>query len=58
MGVIEVWLKERVSRIGYIRLHFAGNAKLTCLVSDSDGQMLFAGTSDGKIKVGYNFTSS
>lgn len=51
MGVIEVWLKERVSRIGYIRLSCGGNAKLTSLVSDSDGQMLFVGTSDGKIKV-------
>lgn len=56
MGVIEVWLKERVSRIGSIKISSWGNAKLTSLASDSDGQMLFAGSSDGKIQVTYSFT--
>lgn len=29
----------------------AGNAKITSLTSDADGEMLFAGSSDGKIQV-------
>lgn len=50
-GTIEVWLKERVTRVASIKMGSGGNAKITCLTSDKDGQMLFAGSSDGKIQV-------
>lgn len=49
-GIIEVWLKERVTRVASIKMG-AGNAKITSLTSDADGEMLFAGSSDGKIQV-------
>ncbi|KAL8135683.1 putative E3 ubiquitin-protein ligase LIN-1 isoform X2 [Apium graveolens] len=49
-GTIEVWLKERVTRVASIKMGSGGNAKITCLTSDRDGQMLFAGSSDGKIQ--------
>ncbi|KAM7518165.1 hypothetical protein LguiB_017127 [Lonicera macranthoides] len=48
-GIIEVWLKERVTRVASIKMG-GGNAKITSLTSDADGEMLFAGSSDGKIQ--------
>ncbi|KAF3446786.1 hypothetical protein FNV43_RR11966 [Rhamnella rubrinervis] len=50
-GIIEVWLKERFTRVGSIKVGCGGNAKITSLASDMDGEMLFAGSSDGKIQV-------
>lgn len=50
-GMIEVWLKERVTRVASIRMGGGGHAKNTSLISDTDGEMLFAGSSDGKIQV-------
>ncbi|KAK1389806.1 hypothetical protein POM88_017984 [Heracleum sosnowskyi] len=50
-GTIEAWLKERVTRVASIKMGSGGNAKITCLTSDKDGQMLFAASSDGKIQV-------
>lgn len=50
-GVIEVWLRERMSRVGSIKIGSRGHAKITCLVSDMDGGMLYAASSDGKIQV-------
>ncbi|KAI3750748.1 hypothetical protein L2E82_21540 [Cichorium intybus] len=44
-GTIEVWLKERFTRVASIK-----NAKVTSLASDADGEMLFAGSSDGRIQ--------
>ncbi|KAK4834644.1 hypothetical protein QYF36_026100 [Acer negundo] len=50
-GIIEVWLKERVTRVGSIKVSSgSGHSKITSLVSDIDGGMLFAGSSDGKIQ--------
>ncbi|KAJ8762191.1 hypothetical protein K2173_007346 [Erythroxylum novogranatense] len=49
-GMIEVWLKERVSRIAFIKVINGGHAKITSLASDMDGGMLYAGSSDGKIQ--------
>lgn len=46
-GTIEVWLKERLTKVASIK-----NAKITSLASDADGEMLFAGSSDGRIQVG------
>lgn len=51
LGTIEVWLKERVTRVASIKMGNGGHAKITSLTSDKDGQMLFAGSSDGKIQV-------
>ncbi|KAB2046622.1 hypothetical protein ES319_D01G248300v1 [Gossypium barbadense] len=50
LGMIEVWLKERISRVGAIKMNSKGHAKVTSLVSDMDGGMLFAASSDGKIQ--------
>ncbi|KAJ4843659.1 hypothetical protein Tsubulata_010162 [Turnera subulata] len=50
-GIIEVWLKERVSKVGSIKMGGGGHIKITSLTSDMDGGMLYAGTSDGKIQV-------
>ncbi|KAL0912612.1 hypothetical protein M5K25_018596 [Dendrobium thyrsiflorum] len=50
-GFIEVWMKDRLIRIGYLKVGNTGNTKVTSLVSDSEGEMLFSGSSDGKIKV-------
>ncbi|CAN0906288.1 Putative E3 ubiquitin-protein ligase LIN-1 [Linum grandiflorum] len=50
-GVVEVWLKERVSKVACIRMSGSGSAKVSCLTTDADGGMLYAGSSDGKIQV-------
>lgn len=50
-GIIEVWLKERFTRVASIKMGCGGHAKITSLASDMDGEMLFAGSSDGKIQV-------
>lgn len=50
-GVIEVWLRERLTRIGSIKVGSGGSSKVATLASDSDGEMLFSGTADGKIQV-------
>ncbi|XP_065880979.1 putative E3 ubiquitin-protein ligase LIN-1 [Euphorbia lathyris] len=47
-GIIEVWLKERVTRVASIKMN---GTKITSLTSDIEGGMLFAGSSDGKIQV-------
>lgn len=49
-GIIEVWLKERVTRVSSIKVGSGWHARITCLTSDMDGAMLYAGTSDGKIQ--------
>lgn len=49
-GVIEVWLKERLERIASIKVG-SGNAKVMSMASDTKGEMLYAGSSDGKIQV-------
>lgn len=50
-GIIEVWLKERLTKIAYIKMASAGHARLTSIASDADSQKLFAGTSDGRLQV-------
>ncbi|XP_038714919.1 putative E3 ubiquitin-protein ligase LIN-1 isoform X2 [Tripterygium wilfordii] len=49
-GVIEVWLKERVTRIGAIKVGAGGHSRITSMATDQDGGMLYAGSSDGKIQ--------
>ncbi|KAG9442581.1 hypothetical protein H6P81_018435 [Aristolochia fimbriata] len=48
-GIIEVWLRERFTKLASIRVGGGGHTKITTLVADLDG-MLFAGTTDGKIQ--------
>jgi nitrogenase molybdenum-iron protein alpha/beta subunit len=48
-GIIEVWLRGRVRKAASIKM---AHAKITSLTSDMDETMLFAGSYDGKIKVG------
>ncbi|KAK4275107.1 hypothetical protein QN277_018243 [Acacia crassicarpa] len=48
-GTIEVWLKYKLSRVASIKMA-GGHTKITSLASDSDGVMLFVGSSDGKIQ--------
>lgn len=52
-GTIEVWLKERVTRVASVKASNSGgrHAKITCMVADNDVGMLYAGSSDGKIQV-------
>ncbi|KAL8524096.1 hypothetical protein ACS0TY_013891 [Phlomoides rotata] len=47
-GIIEVWLRERVTKIAYIRI---GSGRTTSISSDADGHNLFAGTSDAKLQI-------
>lgn len=47
-GSIEVWLNDSMVNIASIK---TGQAKITSLVSDPDGGMLYASSSDGKIQV-------
>ncbi|XP_031407386.1 putative E3 ubiquitin-protein ligase LIN-1 isoform X2 [Punica granatum] len=49
-GIIEVWLRERISRLASIKMACGGHHKITSLASDIDGGMLFAGSSDGRIQ--------
>ncbi|XP_024026587.1 putative E3 ubiquitin-protein ligase LIN-1 [Morus notabilis] len=50
-GSIEVWLRERFTRVASIKMSCGGHTKITSLTSDMDGGMLYAGYSDGKIQV-------
>ncbi|KAJ9553931.1 hypothetical protein OSB04_017976 [Centaurea solstitialis] len=47
-GTIEVWLKERLTRVASIKM--SGIAKITSMASNAQGDMLFVGFSDGKIQ--------
>ncbi|XP_047958972.1 putative E3 ubiquitin-protein ligase LIN-1 [Salvia hispanica] len=49
-GIIEVWLKERITKIAYIKMD-VGHGRITSIVSDAHGQKLFAGTSDGRLQI-------
>lgn len=55
-GTIEVWAKDKLSRVASIKMA-GGHTKITSLVSDADGVMLFVGSSDGKIQVHVALTS-
>ncbi|KAL0360544.1 UNVERIFIED_CONTAM: putative E3 ubiquitin-protein ligase LIN-1 [Sesamum radiatum] len=48
-GTIEVWLKDRLTKIAYIKTG-SRNARITSIASDAHGQKLFAGTSDGRLQ--------
>ncbi|KAI3696066.1 hypothetical protein L1987_79075 [Smallanthus sonchifolius] len=48
-GIIEVWLKERLTRVVSMKMS-SGVTKITSLAADAEGEMLFAGSSDGKIQ--------
>lgn len=50
-GTIEVWLGERFAKVASIKVGGGGHTRVTCLASDMDGGMLYAGTSDGKLQV-------
>lgn len=49
-GIIEVWLKDRLTKIAYVKTG-SGNTRITTIASDAHGQKLFAGTSDGRLQV-------
>ncbi|XP_009588632.1 putative E3 ubiquitin-protein ligase LIN-1 isoform X1 [Nicotiana tomentosiformis] len=49
-GTIEVWLQERVTKITSIKMKSGGQTKITSLAVDKDGEMIFAGSTDGKIQ--------
>ncbi|OIV90619.1 hypothetical protein TanjilG_01700 [Lupinus angustifolius] len=49
-GTIEVWLKDKLTQVASIKMA-GGHTKITSLVSDADGMMLYVGSSDGKIQV-------
>ena len=49
-GIIEVWLKIRVTRFASIRSG-GGHMRITSLTSDANGEMLFAGSTEDRIQV-------
>ncbi|XP_048226938.1 putative E3 ubiquitin-protein ligase LIN-1 isoform X2 [Ricinus communis] len=49
-GVIEVWLKESVTKVASIKVNGGGHAKITSVALDVDGGMLYVGSSNGKIQ--------
>ncbi|KAA8528755.1 hypothetical protein F0562_036110 [Nyssa sinensis] len=49
-GMVEVWLKERVTRVASIKMGGGGHARISSLTSDTNGEMIFAGSSEGKIQ--------
>ncbi|KAK9165179.1 hypothetical protein Scep_000370 [Stephania cephalantha] len=49
-GIIDVYLRERFTKVASIRMNGGGNTRITSLTLDSDGEMLFAGSVDGKIQ--------
>lgn len=50
-GIIDVYLRGRLVHIGSLRISTVVNTRATSLVSDLDGDMLFASSSDGKVQV-------
>lgn len=56
--MIEVWLRERVTRVATIKMNGGGHTKISSLVSDMEGGMLYAGSSDGKIQVIHLFPTN
>nr|GMC54899.1 putative E3 ubiquitin-protein ligase LIN-1 isoform X1 [Ipomoea batatas] len=49
-GTIEVWQKERATKIASLKLRSSGNTRITSLTPDKDGEMIFVGCSDGRIQ--------
>ncbi|KAK9164469.1 hypothetical protein Syun_005371 [Stephania yunnanensis] len=49
-GIIDVYLRERFTKVASIRMNGGGNTRITSLTLDADGEMLFAGSVDGKIQ--------
>ncbi|XP_060192630.1 putative E3 ubiquitin-protein ligase LIN-1 [Lycium barbarum] len=50
-GILEVWLQERVTKMTSIKMRSGGQTRITSLAVDKDGEMIFAGSTDGKIQV-------
>lgn len=51
-GVIEVWLKETLRSLASIKMGGGGGrGKIASLASDTNGESLFTGSTDGKIQV-------
>ncbi|KAJ8531170.1 hypothetical protein K7X08_026604 [Anisodus acutangulus] len=50
-GTIEVWLQERVTKMTSIKMRSGGQSRITSLAVDKDGEMILAGSTDGKIQV-------
>eukprot|EP01018_Ginkgo_biloba_P001817 Gb_38779 [translate_table: standard] len=48
-GTIEVWLRERLIRVGTLYTK-GGSSKVVSLAVDMDGEILFSGSVDGKIQ--------
>ncbi|XP_059281781.1 putative E3 ubiquitin-protein ligase LIN-1 [Lycium ferocissimum] len=50
-GIVDVWLQERVTKMTSIKMKSGGQTRITSLAVDKDGEMIFAGSTDGKIQV-------
>lgn len=50
-GNIEVWQQERVAKMTSIKMRSVGQSRTTSLAVDKDGEMIFTGSTDGKIQV-------
>lgn len=51
IGIIEVWLNDKFTKVASIKVCNGTSSKLTAMVTDRDAGMLYIGTSDGKIQV-------
>eukprot|EP01018_Ginkgo_biloba_P018781 Gb_32192 [translate_table: standard] len=49
-GVIEVWLRERLVRVGSLNAGGGASNRVMCLAVDMDGEVLFSGSQDGRIQ--------
>ncbi|KAF0917346.1 hypothetical protein E2562_017519 [Oryza meyeriana var. granulata] len=49
-GVVEIWSREKLTRIGALQAGGAG-CRVQCMAVDGDGDVLVVGTSDGRIQV-------
>lgn len=49
LGTVEMWSKEKLSRVGTLQTGTCG--KVQCMALNGDGEVLVLGTSDGRIQV-------
>ncbi len=50
-GVVEIWSREKLTRIGALQAAGGGGGRVQCMAVDADGDVIVVGTSDGRIQV-------
>uniref|UniRef100_A0A0E0FIZ5 RING-type E3 ubiquitin transferase n=1 Tax=Oryza nivara TaxID=4536 RepID=A0A0E0FIZ5_ORYNI len=49
-GVVEIWSREKLTRIGALQAAGGGGGRVQCMAVDADGDVIVVGTSDGRIQ--------